>query len=452
MKQLLICLILSSTVSCAVEPENHDNTKPTFIEQQTVYEPEDDTKPTFIERQTVYESEHVIGGVNLKAVEDFNNDGKDDILITHQEGYKSYTLLRSEEEGFEEELIEDNRAFVRNVSIADYDNDGDLDVYAFIHDGNGENILLRNFGKYLKVEYVPTNTGSQFSHGGAHGDINNDGLIDIFVGNGNVNGVIGVPYFLINDGAGNFTVNESLFNYDLAESNSIMDAKIHDYDFDGDLDILLLLGESQGVRFAWNDGKGNFTIKNSTQYLPDWIVDDPKIIDSINASAVNHFDYDSDGDEDIFVTYSVTHYSGGWQSAHIQVLQNNRGTFKVITKDILPIQFHIEDTKYDVGFPLGLDFGDIDNDGLMDIVLTTNSQNQWIEDGPYPQYPYIFFQQNDNTFIPATKNGFKMFGKTFYLRVGDFNGDGKDDISGVEYINKGGNTYKSKVRIFLNDA
>ena len=80
MKQLLICLILSSTVSCAVEPENYDNTKPTFIEQQTVYE-----------------SEHVIGGVNLKAVEDFNNDGKDDILITHQEGYKSYTLLRSEE-------------------------------------------------------------------------------------------------------------------------------------------------------------------------------------------------------------------------------------------------------------------------------------------------------------------------------------------------------------------
>ena len=45
-----------------------------------------------------------------------------------------------------------------------------------------------------------------------------------------------------------------------------------------------------------------------------------------------------------------------------------------------------------------------------------------------------------------------MFEKTFYLRVGDFNGDGKDDISGVEYINKGGETYKSKVRIFLNDA
>ncbi len=432
MIRLLIGFILISTSSCAVEPDN---------------------SPKF-EKNVVFESIHTDGGANLKAVEDFNNDGKDDILITYQEGYRSYTLLQSNEEEYDEVTIEDDRAFIRNVNVADYDGDGDLDVYAHIHDGDGENILLRNFGKYLQVEWTPSNTGSQFSHGGAHGDIDNDGDIDVFVANQNKDGRIGIPYFLINDGTGNFTVNNDLFNYNLAENNSIMDARLHDYNFDGNLDILLLLGESGGVRFAWNDGNGKFAIEKSTQYLPDWVVDNPEILspNSMNASAVNHFDYDKDGDDDVFVTYCVTDLQGGWRSAHIQVLQNNKGTFNVVTEKVIPIQFHIEDTKYDVGFPYGLDFGDIDNDGLLDIVLTTNSQNAWIENGPYPEYPYIFFQQPNNTFIPATKKGFTMFGKTFYLRVGDFNGDGKDDISGVEYINDGSKTYKAKVRIFLNNA
>ena len=76
MIRLLIGFILISTSSCAVEPDN---------------------SPKF-EKNVVFESTHTDGGANLKAVEDFNNDGKDDILITYQEGYRSYTLLQSNEE------------------------------------------------------------------------------------------------------------------------------------------------------------------------------------------------------------------------------------------------------------------------------------------------------------------------------------------------------------------
>ena len=64
----------------------------------------------------------------------------------------------------------------------------------------------------------------------------------------------------------------------------------------------------------------------------------------------------------------------------------------------------------------------------------------------------MFLQQDNNTFSPATKNEFNKFGKSFYLRVGDFNGDNKDDIIGVEYINNGDQTFTSKVRIFINNG
>jgi hypothetical protein len=438
MIRLLIVLILISTSSCAVEPDKYKDTKPTL-------------------EQTVYESTHTTGGVNIKSTRDFNNDGVSDILITHQEGYKPYTLLRSTSDGFVEETIHDDRAFIRNVTVDDFDADGDLDVYAYVHDGNGENVFLRNSGKQLSIEAPPSNTGSQFSHGGTSGDVDNDGDLDIFVANQNVNGVRGIPYFLINDGNGNFTPDSTKFNINLADHGSVNDASLYDYNNDNNIDLVLLYGESKNVRIAWNDGTGNFTINNSTHYEVSWpnqnnISTHVETNFNIEAATYTNWDYNDDGLMDIFVGHGIARQNGGWSATYIQVLENKGNkVFDDVTSTIIPVQSHIQDVTYDIGFPLNIDIADINNDNKKDIVIATNSKNDFIENSPYSEYPYVFFQQDDNTFSPATKNKFSEFGKSFYLRVGDFNGDKKDDIVGVEYINNGDQTFTSKVRIFYNE-
>lgn len=402
------------------------------------------TEVAYKATEVVYESTHTTGGVNIKSTGDFNNDGVSDILITHQEGYKPYTLLRSTNNGFVEETIQDNRAFIRNVTVNDFDADGDLDVYAYVHDGNRENIFLRNSGKQLSIEAPPSNTGSQFSHGGTNGDVDNDGDADIFVANQNVNGVIGVPYFLINDGKGNFTADSTKFNINLANYGSVNDAGLYDYNNDNNIDLLLLYGESKNVRIAWNDGTGNFTIDNSTHYEVNWPTETGS---TLVAATYTNWDYNDDGLMDIFVGHAI-----GWSATHIQVLENKGNkVFDDVTNTIIPVQSHIKDVTYDIGFPLNIDVADINNDNKKDIVIATNSKNDFIENSPYSEYPYVFFQQDNNTFSPATKNEFNEFGKSFYLRVGDFNGDNKDDIVGVEYINNGDQTFTSKVRIFFNN-
>jgi len=392
--------------------------------------------------ELVFESTHTTGGVNIKSTRDFNNDGVSDILITHQEGYKPYTLLRSTSNGFVEETIQDSRAFIRNVTVNDFDADGDLDVYAYVHDGNRENIFLRNSGKQLSIETLPSNTGSQFSHGGTNGDVDNDGDADIFVANQNVDGEIGVPYFLINDGKGNFTTDTTKFNINLADHGSVNDAGLYDYNNDNNIDLVLLYGESKNVRIAWNDGTGKFTIDNSTHYDVNWTIESG----TVEAATYTNWDYNNDGLMDMFIGYGIARQNGGWSATHIQVLENKGNKiFDDVTETIIPVQSHIKDVTYDIGFPLNIDVADINNDNRKDIVIATNSKNDFIENSPYSEYPYVFFQQDNNTFSPATKNKFNEFGKSFYLRVGDFNGDNKDDIIGVEYINNGDQTFTSKV-------
>jgi len=409
--------------------------------------------------ELVYESTHTTGGVNIKSTRDFNNDGISDILITHQEGYKPYTLLRSTSDGFVEETIQDSRAFIRNVTVNDFDADGDLDIYAYVHDGNRENIFLRNSGKQLSIETLPSNTGSQFSHGGTNGDVDNDGDSDIFVANQNVNGEIGVPYFLINDGKGNFTTDSTKFDISLANYGSVNDAGLYDYNNDNNIDLVLLYGESKNVRIAWNDGTGKFTFNNSTHYEVNWPTQQDNISTHVEtnfdivAATYTNLDYNDDGLMDIFVGRAISRQNGGWSATHIQVLENKGNkVFDDVTETIIPVQSHIQDVTYDIGFPLNIDVADINNDNKKDIVIATNSKNDSIENSPYSEYPYVFFQQDNNTFSPATKNEFNEFGKSFYLRVGDFNGDNKDDIIGVEYINNGDQTFTSKVRIFINNG
>jgi hypothetical protein len=125
------------------------------------------------------------------------------------------------------------------------------------------------------------------------GDVNSDGLDDIFIG-----GASGQPGALfIQDRDGNFrNTNQAAFLPDSLSED--IDACFFDADGDNDIDLFVVSGGyvfKEGspelkTRLYLNDGKGNFSLKPNTV---------PNIY--VNASCVKPADVDGDGDIDLFV-------------------------------------------------------------------------------------------------------------------------------------------------------
>ena len=145
------------------------------------------------------------------------------------------------------------------LSWVDYDNDGDLDMYA-INYSSVPNQLYRNDGTtFTKITTGDIVTGVGAAHGVAWGDFDNDGDQDAYV----VRDSGGSNRYYRNNGNGTFTritagafVTEGLSNYGVAAG---------DYDRDGDLDIFLPTARNEGASALYrNDlpaGNHWFTVR-----------------------------------------------------------------------------------------------------------------------------------------------------------------------------------------------
>ncbi|MEP1016963.1 FG-GAP repeat domain-containing protein, partial [Maribacter dokdonensis] len=162
-----------------------------------------------------------------------------------------FTLLRPEETGIsfvnkvansKEFNIFKYRNFYNGggVAIGDINNDGLSDIFLT---GNMEpNKLFLNKGD-LKFEDISEKAGVKgnkpWSTGVVMADINNDGYLDIYVSNaGNMEGNNHDNDLYINNGDGTFT--EKAHEYNLAETGFSTHASFFDYDKDGDLDAYIL--------------------------------------------------------------------------------------------------------------------------------------------------------------------------------------------------------------------
>ena len=126
------------------------------------------------------------------------------------------------------------------VGIGDINNDGLPDVY--LTSNMGKNKLYLNQGNF-KFKDISQASGSQgnksWSTGVTMVDINNDGLLDIYVCNaGNIEGEDRKNELFINNGDLTFT--EKASEYNLNENGFTTHAAFFDYDLDGDLDVYIL--------------------------------------------------------------------------------------------------------------------------------------------------------------------------------------------------------------------
>ncbi|HOW08814.1 MAG TPA: VCBS repeat-containing protein [Bacteroidales bacterium] len=216
------------------------------------------------------------------------------------------------------------------VALGDVDNDGLIDI--FLTSNMGANALYLNKGNF-EFEDISESAGikgkGQWSTGATMADVNGDGLIDIYVCNsGNLEGDDRHNELYLNNGDRTFT--ERANEYGLDDRGYSTHAVFFDYDKDGDLDMYLLNNSSRAI--------GSFNLKENLRHVRDSIGGD-KLFRNDN----NHF---TDVSEKAGILGSV------------------------------------------IGFGLGVTVGDIDQDGWMDIYVSND----------FFERDYIYLNNHDGTF------------------------------------------------------
>ncbi|ETR68569.1 MAG: hypothetical protein OMM_04490 [Candidatus Magnetoglobus multicellularis str. Araruama] len=306
---------------------------------------------------------------------DYDNDGDLDIFITgSSDSDRIAKVYRNTGSTYSKDTaIYLPGVYVSTGAFGDYDQDGDLDI------------LYSGFCCFAKL-YRNTNGSffedtyfDEFRAGSvAFGDYDNDGDLDIIVSGYTTNTVTKV----YQNTGGNFSEDTSI-NLPGVSSSAI---KFGDYDNDADLDILVT---GSGIAKVYRNTWGTFS-EDTNINLP-----------GISSSSADFGDYDNDGDLDIII-------SGESDEGRItKIYRNLGGNFSELTATNL--------TGVDNS---SIAFGDYDNDGDLDVLITGNSDIGRIAK-VYRNTGVSFIEDTDISF-PGVDNSSAAFG--------DYDNDGDLDI------------------------
>ncbi|PXY46247.1 FG-GAP-like repeat-containing protein [Flavobacterium hydrophilum] len=321
-------------------------------------------------------SKNMSGGV---IVDDFNNDNYLDIVTSDWSLNGVMHYYQNDQKG---KYIDYSKAseigrFKGGLSMiqADYDNDGDADIFvmrgAWMRKfGRQPNSLLRNNGDGTFTDVtIKSGLYSEFpTQGGNWNDFNNDGYLDLFIGNESSDSESYPSELYLNNQDGTFTNVAHAAKCDVI--GYIKGSTSADYDNDGDID-LFLSGMNKKKILLKNTG-----IKNGIPHFID--VTDQAGLAGINVMTFPtwFWDYDNDGWQDIFVCgYQFLGSVAGEtamealnipnKSSKMYLYRNNHdGTFSDVSK--------VSGLSKTV-FAMGSNFGDIDNDGFLDMYLGTGN-------------------------------------------------------------------------------
>ncbi|NIT60156.1 MAG: hypothetical protein GWN00_29260, partial [Aliifodinibius sp.] len=244
-------------------------------------------------------------------------------------------------------------------SWADYDNDGDPDCYVT---GRAASRLYRNEnnGNFTQITTGDIGTRDNRGFACAWGDYNNDGYVDLVIAL--PAGFNGLPFksnhLFMNTGEGSFTKIDSGATPITSGEAPYTIPSWSDYDLDGDLDLFIGSGPANGSTGA------DFLYRNL--HAEGGMEPFERISTSIVATTerdgqvFNWIDYDNDRDLDVY----ITNYWGGMPNGlPNELYRNDGGSYTRITSGELVT---------DESFSLASVWQDFDNDGDLDVYVTTD--------------------------------------------------------------------------------
>ena len=366
------------------------------------------------------------GGV---SIDDFNNDGLLDIFITSYGMADQSKLYTNTSNGFIDTTEEAGLTGIvsgLNCIHADYDNDGNIDIFvlrgAWLDEGgNHPNSLLKNNGDGTFTDitksagllsFHPTQTASW-------ADVNNDGYLDLFIGNESNEKQSHPCELYINQKDGSFIEESS--NYNLSSIEGFIKGVVFgDINNDKWPDLYISVMGGNNLLFKNNFGKfENISetagVQGPNFSFPTWF-----------------WDVNNDGFNDILVASYDTRNIENVAGDFVKELQGE----KVLSdKSKLYINngdetFSEQSNAFNIDksfYAMGSNFGDLDNDGWLDFYIGTGS----------PEFtsvvPNRMFRNVDGiSFEEVTSaGGFGHIQKGHGVSFADLDNDGDQDIYAV---------------------
>ncbi len=399
-------------------------------------------------------------------VHDLDGDGCDDILVQFMDSNAHPYIIRgrpgdAEASAFLAELATDipKSRSIRNAAIRDIDGDGKPDFVGFTAPHG-----LEGMGYVPSPEHeivIPQGGDAwatphdTYAHGGLVGDVNGDGVPDIFAiseGPGNAR------YAVLGDGYGGFSERVRL---NVLPSEVIFDAYSADLNGD-DVDDFVFITALDYVRqkqvpparasehgtlaiALGEPGKSldqlQFT-RLGTHVMDEWHWAAYGLQNALGFDAdsgysgggvwtysapsnVELIDFDDDGDLDILVGYFVSSNSS-WHTSGFGLFRNDDGQFTDVTAEVAPHQpanLHAGMKRTDA--MIGAAMVDLDRDGAKDLLLSVQTPDHM----HHSRFRASAYLNVDGSFMPVAASADPTRDLAM-LTTGDFNCDGIADLAG----------------------